>query len=64
MMEKAEKLAELASLPHHDEKTWLVSCNRDEAEQLLRYRPAGTFLIRPSSTPHFFALSIVLVSTF
>ncbi|KAF5287242.1 hypothetical protein FQR65_LT12286 [Abscondita terminalis] len=49
---------ELDSLPHNDEKTWLLSnCSRSMAEQLLVGKPDGTFLIRPSST-HQYALSI------
>lgn len=43
---------------HDAEKTWLVTCNRSEAEDLLDGQPDGTFLIRPSSDPSSFALSI------
>jgi len=48
-----------APLPHLDEKTWLISCNRSDAERLLQGRSDGTFLIRPSSVSHSYALSIV-----
>jgi len=44
---------------HDDESTWLVVCRREEAEMKLSGREAGTFLIRPSSEPKSFALSIV-----
>jgi len=44
---------------HEDETTWLVRCNRSEAERMLHGKPEGTFLIRPSSDPHSYALSIV-----
>lgn len=45
---------------HDNEKTWLVTCNRTEAEELLEGQVDGTFLIRPSSDPRSFALSIVV----
>lgn len=49
---------DLESLPHNDEKTWLLlNCRRLEAEMLLANKPDGTFLIRKSST-HQYALSI------
>jgi phosphoinositide-3-kinase regulatory subunit len=51
--------AEVAPLPHLDERTWLVRCNRNEAERMLHNRPEGTFLIRPSSVAQSYALSIV-----
>lgn len=48
-----------SSFSGHDvEKTWLVTCNRSEAEDFLVGQPDGTFLIRPSSDPSSFALSI------
>jgi len=48
-----------AVLHHLDEKTWLISCNRAKAENLLQGRSEGTFLIRPSSVAQSYALSIV-----
>jgi len=51
--------AEVAPVPHLDEKTWLIQCNRADAERKLHSRPEGTFLIRPSSVAHSYALSIV-----
>jgi len=48
-----------APLPHLDDKTWLISCNRADAERLLQGRSDGTFLIRPSSVAYSYALSIV-----
>ena len=53
--------AEAAPVPHLDEKTWLIKCNRADAERKLHSRPEGTFLIRPSSVAHSYALSIVWV---
>lgn len=47
------------ALPHDSESAWLIDCNRSEAEKMLRGKPEGTFLIRPSSDPQSFALSIV-----
>jgi len=44
---------------HDDESTWLVTCDRDGAERRLEGKSEGTFLIRPSSQPQSFALSIV-----
>lgn len=55
--------AEITASPHSDDKTWLVTCNRTEAERLLKSREDGTFLIRPSSDPQSFALSIVALNT-
>lgn len=43
---------------HEVEQAWLVTCNRLEAEDLLEGQPDGTFLVRPSSDPSSFALSI------
>jgi len=51
--------ADAAPLPHDDEKTWLIPCKRAEAERLLHGRSEGTFLIRPSSVAHSYALSIM-----
>ena len=55
----AEPSSDATSSAHDDETTWLIKCNRSEAERMLRGRPEGTFLIRPSSDPHSYALSIV-----
>lgn len=44
--------------PHNDESMWLKDVTRQEAEELLRGAPTGTFLIRPRSAGHY-ALSIV-----
>jgi len=55
----AETLSESTSLAHDDDSTWLVRCNRLDAERMLQGKPEGTFLIRPSSDPHSYALSIV-----
>ncbi|XP_046372437.1 phosphatidylinositol 3-kinase regulatory subunit alpha-like isoform X2 [Haliotis rufescens] len=35
------------NLPNHDESMWLVHCHREKAEDMLKKRPDGTFLIRP-----------------
>lgn len=49
---------DLDTLPHNDEKSWLLlNCNRTESELLLANKPDGTFLIRKSSTQQY-ALSI------
>lgn len=60
--EAAEGLAvapRKSSFSGHDvEQAWLVTCNRLEAEDLLEGQPDGTFLVRPSSDPSSFALSI------
>ena len=56
----AETLSEAPSA-HDDDTTWLIKCNRSEAERMLQGKPEGTFLIRPSSDPHSYALSIVWV---
>jgi len=53
--------ADTAPVPHLDEKTWHIRCDRTEAERLLHGRSDGTFLIRPSSMAPY-ALSIVWVS--
>jgi len=50
--------ADIAPVPHLDEKTWLIRCNRNDAERLLHGRSDGTFLIRPSSIAPY-ALSIM-----
>ena len=54
-----ETLTEATPSVHDDETTWLIKCNRSEAERMLHGKPEGTFLIRPSSDPHSYALSIV-----
>lgn len=46
--------------PHKIETTWLINeCKRNEAEQLLRNKKDGTFLIRQSRQTGQYALSIV-----
>uniref|UniRef100_A0A671FWC3 Phosphatidylinositol 3-kinase regulatory subunit alpha n=4 Tax=Chiroptera TaxID=9397 RepID=A0A671FWC3_RHIFE len=48
-------------LPHHDEKTWNVgSSNRNKAENLLRGKRDGTFLVRESSKQGCYACSVVV----
>ena len=47
------------TIPHEDESTWQINCARVEAERKLQGRPDGTFLIRPSSSPGSYALSVV-----
>lgn len=44
--------------PHNDERMWFKDVSRQEAEELLRGAPTGTFLIRARSAGHY-ALSIV-----
>lgn len=34
-------------LPHHDKTTWLINCDRREAEAMLAGTEDGTFLVRP-----------------
>lgn len=47
-------------LPHYDEKTWFVGdINRVEAEELLRGKTDGAFLIRESSKKGCYACSVV-----
>ncbi|XP_053303976.1 phosphatidylinositol 3-kinase regulatory subunit alpha isoform X1 [Spea bombifrons] len=47
-------------LPHHEEKTWNVgSINRIQAENLLRGKRDGTFLVRESSKQGCYACSVV-----
>ncbi|XP_077306860.1 phosphatidylinositol 3-kinase regulatory subunit gamma [Lithobates pipiens] len=47
-------------LPHYDEKTWFVGdINRVEAEELLRGKGDGAFLIRESSKKGCYACSVV-----
>lgn len=53
--------ADVTPIPHLDEKTWFIRCNRAEAEKLLRNTADGTFLIRPSTIAPY-ALSIVWVA--
>ncbi|XP_054155204.1 phosphatidylinositol 3-kinase regulatory subunit alpha-like isoform X2 [Oppia nitens] len=48
------------SLPHHNTSAWFVrDCSRDDAENLLKERRDGTFLIRNSRQEGQYALSIV-----
>ncbi|XP_030061400.1 phosphatidylinositol 3-kinase regulatory subunit gamma isoform X1 [Microcaecilia unicolor] len=48
------------NLPHYDEKTWFVGdINRIQAEDLLRGKPDGAFLIRESSKKGCYACSVV-----
>lgn len=48
------------SLPHHNESAWFIrDCKREDAEQLLKAKPDGTFLIRNSRQSGQYALSIV-----
>lgn len=57
--EGLEAVQRKSSFSGHDvEQAWLVTCNRLEAEDLLEGQPDGTFLVRPSSDPSSFALSI------
>jgi len=55
----SETLNESTGSAHDDESTWLIRCNRSDAERMLHGKPEGTFLIRPSSDPNSYALSIV-----
>lgn len=49
-------------LPHHDERTWNVgNINRSQAENLLRGKRDGTFLVRESSKQGCYACSVVYV---
>ena len=45
ILEKEEDCAEL--IPHQDQSTWLVNCERREAETMLLGTEDGTFLVRP-----------------
>ncbi|XP_064626241.1 phosphatidylinositol 3-kinase regulatory subunit alpha-like isoform X2 [Lineus longissimus] len=45
-------------LPHLDQKTWYLDVSREEALQLLKGRPVGTFIIRPRQKGGY-ALSVV-----
>ncbi|XP_030049076.1 phosphatidylinositol 3-kinase regulatory subunit alpha isoform X3 [Microcaecilia unicolor] len=48
-------------LPHHDERTWNVgNLKRSPAENLLRGKRDGTFLVRESSKPGCCACSVVV----
>lgn len=52
-------------LPHHDERTWNVgNINRSQAENLLRGKRDGTFLVRESSKQGCYACSVVYVPEF
>ena len=46
-------------IPHEDETTWFVNCNRTVGEEMLQGKAEGTFLIRPSSAKGSYALSVV-----
>ncbi|XP_063819452.1 phosphatidylinositol 3-kinase regulatory subunit alpha isoform X2 [Pseudophryne corroboree] len=47
-------------LPHHDERTWNVgNLNRTQAENLLRGKRDGTFLVRESSKQGCYACSVL-----
>ena len=49
-------------LPHHDERSWkLGNINRLKAEDLLRGKRDGTFLVRDSSKAGCYACSVVYV---
>ncbi|XP_037553804.1 phosphatidylinositol 3-kinase regulatory subunit gamma [Nematolebias whitei] len=51
---------EEGTLPHYDEKSWFVGdLNRTRAEELLRGKPDGAFLIRESSKKGCYACSVV-----
>lgn len=48
------------NLSHYDEKTWFVGAiNRTQAEDLLRGKSDGAFLIRESSKKGCYACSVV-----
>ncbi|XP_053151604.1 phosphatidylinositol 3-kinase regulatory subunit alpha isoform X2 [Hemicordylus capensis] len=48
-------------LPHHDERMWNVgNINRSQAENLLRGKRDGTFLVRESSKQGCYACSVVV----
>ncbi|XP_010215682.1 PREDICTED: phosphatidylinositol 3-kinase regulatory subunit alpha-like [Tinamus guttatus] len=48
-------------LPHHDERTWNVgNINRSQAENLLRSKRDGTFLVRESSKQGCYACSVMV----
>ncbi|NXN88024.1 P85A kinase, partial [Bombycilla garrulus] len=48
-------------LPHHDERTWNVgNINRSQAENLLRGKRDGTFLVRESSKQGCYACSVMV----
>lgn len=54
---------DVENLPHNDERTWLyLDCSRSEAEEILKNKRDGTFLVRKSSTNHY-ALSIACNGT-
>lgn len=49
-----------SEIPHYDESTWFrENCTRQEAEELLKEMPSGTFLIRSREKEGNYALSIV-----
>lgn len=54
---------DVENLAHNDERTWLyLDCSRSEAEEILKNKRDGTFLVRKSSTNHY-ALSIACNGT-
>lgn len=54
-----KRFESVSNQPHNDESLWfLKDVSRQEAEELLRDAPTGTFLIRARSAGHY-ALSIV-----
>ncbi|XP_054715372.1 phosphatidylinositol 3-kinase regulatory subunit alpha-like [Uloborus diversus] len=60
IMRESALLQEDETLPHYNENSWfLPEVSRPDAIQLLKGKPDGTFLIRNSSTPGQYALSIV-----
>jgi len=60
---EAGQVQDVDSLPHNDERTWLMpDCDRPQAEALLAGQVNGTFLIRRSRNRQY-ALSIVCNNT-
>ncbi|XP_075446621.1 phosphatidylinositol 3-kinase regulatory subunit alpha isoform X3 [Ascaphus truei] len=58
--EEQYSMVEDEDLPHHDERTWNVgNINRSQAENLLRGKRDGTFLVRESSKQGCYACSVV-----
>ena len=54
----ADSVTAVEDLPHHDDRTWFVNCDRGTAETWLSEKKVGTFLIRPSTQQGSYALSI------
>ena len=46
-------------IPHMDESTWNINCERVQAHTMLENRENGTFLIRPSREQGKYALSLM-----